>query len=671
MRRVLLLPLMLLAAAPALADDRAAAQRAYDRAAAALAAGQARTALVESRNAVQADPAWGAAHAQLGQVQLALDNGDAALAELQRARSAGVAPAELHHLLAHAELLTGRPQDALREADPAQVPQRFAAYAARIRGQAQAALGDMAAAGAEFDAALALSPDDSAAWSDAGHFRLQAANQAGAVEAADRAVALDPGNLDALLLKGDLARDQYGLVAALPWFERALAIDPNDVPALLEAAATMGDLGRMQDMLALTRRVIALDGGNAQAFYLQAVLAARAGDFDLARSLIQHSGDALDDVPGAMLLHATLEIDAGSLQQAIARLDRLMGDQPDNLRVRRLLGAAMAQAGDDAGAIDTLQGFADRPDADSYMLAVVGRAYESLGDRAAATRYLDRAARPLIGESLPFGTGADLETLSRAAQRDPTAAPRIAFIRGLIAAGQIPRAVSEAQALQQANPGTPAAHMLVGDALVAEGRFAEAAQAYRLAANIGFTEPVALRLIDAFQRGGQAPAALETLRLFLAQNPQNVAARMLAANYYRIRGDWARAIPILEGLRARLGNRDAVILITLAWGYLETGRARTGLPYAAAAYDLLPANPAAADGYGWLLFKAGGNRAQAIELLEKAHDIAPAAPDSAWHLAQAYAAAGRTPAARALTLQALADPHFADRAAAIAWLGAR
>src|SRR3546814_6376563 len=57
--------------------------------------------------------------------------------------------------------------------------------------------------------------------------------------------------------------------------------------ALIEDAATLGDLGRMRAMLAVTRRAIAADPADPRAYYLQAVLAARAGRFDLARVLLQ------------------------------------------------------------------------------------------------------------------------------------------------------------------------------------------------------------------------------------------------------------------------------------------------------------------------------------------------------------------------------------------------
>ncbi len=69
-----------------------------------------------------------------------------------------------------------------------------------------------------------------------------------------------------------------GLVASLPWFEKGLKAAPDDLSLLGEYAATLGEIGRAKDMLRVTRHMIELDGENPRAFYLQAVLAARAGN---------------------------------------------------------------------------------------------------------------------------------------------------------------------------------------------------------------------------------------------------------------------------------------------------------------------------------------------------------------------------------------------------------
>jgi len=658
----------LLLAAPALAADREAAEAALKRAVAAFEDGRPRAADEAMRAAIKADPGWGFARAVQGRIQLALGNGAAAEAELERAVAAGVPEDRLRHLFAEAHLLNGAPDRALAAADRAAIAPDYAAYAARIRGQAQMALGNLPAAEAELNDAAAIEPGNAATWVAIGRFRMAASDQAGAIDAADRAVAAAPGDIGALLLKGQLVRNQYGLVAALPWFERASEIDPQNIEALLETAATLGDLGRMRDMLAATRRVLALAPGNPQAFYLQATLAARAHDYRLARALLSRIGDRLDAVPGAALLAATLAIEEGATEQAILRLDRLLAAQPDNDRARRLLGAAKWRAGDYQGVIAALAPIADRPDADSYTLAIAGRAFEAMGDRVTAARYLDRAARPVPGAAWLLDPGGALDTLARDSLVDANAGARVRLIRGLIADGQGGAALAEAQALQRAHGGTPAAHMLVGDALMVLERPIEAADAYRRAANISFSEPIALRLIEALDTGGQPAAALATLRLFLQQNPINPAALLLAADAFQRAGDWDPAIRVLEGLRLRMGGRDALLLNRLAWAHFNRGDGAAALPYAARAYRLAPSHPAIADGYGWMLVRTGRSPARGIELLEKAAAIAPAASSVQWHLAQAYAEAGRKRDAAAAARAALAQPGFAEAADARAFI---
>jgi tetratricopeptide (TPR) repeat protein len=165
--------------------------------------------------------------------------------------------------------------------------------------------------------------------------------------------------------------------------------------------------------------------------------------------------------------------------------------------------------------------------------------------------------------------------------------------------------------------------MLVGDALGTRGDFANAAREYRKAANLAFTEPVAMRMIEALQRSGQTAAAAQVLQLFREQNPRSVSAALLAAAGHMQARDWPQAIRIYEGLRSRLGDRDAVMLNNLAWAYSESGDYDRAIPLARKAWALDKDNPATADTLGWLLFKSGRNRAQGLALLERASRGAP------------------------------------------------
>jgi len=616
--------------------------------------------------AVKQDPQWGAAHAVLARTFLALGDGVGAESELGRAAAAGFDMSRGHQLLAEAWLLQGDAKRALAEA--AKADPRFGGYATRVTARALAAQGKGAEAQALLGELLDGNPDNSYAWSDLARIRYSAGDIAGASGNAQKAVELDPNNLEALTLRGELVREQYGLNAALPWFEAALQRDAYYHPALIEYAATLGDLGRYTDMLGATRRAIAARPASAQAFYLQAVLAARAENYDLARSLMARTDGRIDDLPGALLLNGTLAYQAGAYEQAIGAWRELVGRQPMNITARRLLGAALLRSGDAKGALDVLRPVAMRGDADSYTLGLVGRAFEATGERDWAAKFLDRSAWPIAAGVIPFGTDDSLAVLTGAADKDPTnPILAVTVIRGLIDAGQSDTALARARALQTATPGVPAAHLLVGDTLMTMGRYGDAADAYRKAADIKFDEPTMLRTVDALDRAGRRPEATGVLALFLTQHPENVPALRLAAHWQIASGDWEGAVDTLENLRARVGSRDSGLLSELAYANVGADNVDDAVSYGAAAYDIAPMSPAATDAYGWALYAAGEN-AKAIDLFEKAASLAPKQSGIRWHLAQAYADSGRKAEAKAGITALLADPDFADRAPAQALL---
>jgi len=652
-------------AAPATADP-ADARHALAQSLSLLQAGNINAARAHAQAAIKADPDWGLAHAVLARIFLALGDGVAAEGELGRAQATGFDIERAHQLYAHAWLLQGDPARALAEAGKTQP--RFAGYAVRVGARALAAQGDLPGAQRALAKLLAAAPDDSAAWSDLGRVRYNSGDIAGAIDAANRAIGIDGNNIEALTLRGELVRGQYGLVAALPWFEAALKRDAYYHPALIEYAGTLGDVGRYGDMLEATRKALAARPGSPQAYYLQAVLAARAGNYDLARTLLDRTTGKLDGLPGALLLGGTLSYQAGAYEQAIEQWRELVGRQPMNITARRLLGAALLRSGDAQGALDVLRPVALRGDADSYTLGLVARAFERTGERDWSAKFLDRAAWPARDTATPFGTDDSLAVLASAAQEGPDdPALRIGYLRGLVDNGEPGSALAQAQQLARDNPGAPAAQLAVGDVLSVMGRYADAAAAYRRAADIHFDEPTMLRTVDALDRAGQRPAAANVLALFLSQNPQNIAAQRLAGHWQIAAGDWDAAIATLEGLRLRVGNRDAALLAELAYAYLGDDDADTALAYAKASYALAPLNPAATDAYGWALYQQG-EVGPAVQLLEKAIFIAPQQAVLHWHLGQAYADIGRNADAVAQIKAALADPGFGDRPAAMAVL---
>ena len=332
-----------------------------------------RTARVELMNALQADPANVAARLLKARVDLALGDGVAAEAEVDPRPSGGrggrghppsarPCPAAAGRRARRAERSrrAGRRQCRLSRPHP----RPRARGAGRRRAPARCSIGRWRSA-RRTATSSPMSPPSAAA----------RAMSPARCRRSDRAVAVGPNNARALMLRGELTRGQYGLAAALPWFDRALEVDPGNVDARLERAITYGELGRMEDMLADAREAHRLSGGaNNMAYYLQAVLAARARDYELARSIYNRTNGAFAERPSGMLLESAIDFGMGNAEQAAQRLTRLVAMQPGNRRARRLLAAARWRMDDPAGVIAALEPLVARPDADSYSLTLMGRA---------------------------------------------------------------------------------------------------------------------------------------------------------------------------------------------------------------------------------------------------------------------------------------------------------
>lgn len=647
--------------------DPPAAREALARSNAYFKAGNASAARSQAFNAVRADPQWGEAHLALARALLILDEGVSAEASLRRAVDAGIDPVRTHALLAHAILLQDDPRRALTESAKAQPEDRL--YAMRVRTRAYAAGGNLAAARQTALDLVRAAPDNADAWTELGRFRFNAGDIVGAIEASAKAVQLDKGNTDALILRGELVRTQFGLIAALPWFESALKRDPYRHAALVQYAATLGDVGRTREMLAVSRKALEVRPRSPQALYLQAVLAARAEKFDLARDLLQRAGSGVASLPGGLLLGGALDLQEGRYERAIGKLRGLVSIQPMNLTARKLLASALLQSDASKNAIDVLRPLVARGDADSYALTLAARGYERIGQRDAAARYFDRAARPAIDGAAWFSSDDALPILASAAARAPVDDPRatIPLLRGLIDRGDKSGALAQAKEIARRNPGAPAAHQIVGDTLMLLNQPSEAVGWYKSAASIRFDEPAMLRLIESLDRTGQRQEAANALALFLSQNPLNLAALRVSARWQAAAGDYDGAIDSLEAIRLRTGNGDAALLAELAFAYIAVGEIERAARYGEAAYMIAPSNPAVAGAMGWALSQ-GGDLTGGVELLQKAVAMAPGHPMLRWQLAQAYAQAGRKEDARTQARAALAIPGFAERSAAEALL---
>lgn len=581
----------------------------------------ARTALLE---AVSAAPRWSPALIAQAEVALAMFDGETANIALAQAVRAGASKADLAHLIGHAYWMTGDMARAQAVLTDPKNPAANRAYALRILGRLHSDRGDYNAARMAFDEAAKIAPNDSRLWTEIARFRYALADQAGANTASDKAVRLNPRDYRALEFRAQMLRVQYGLAAALPWFERALAVYPEDIPALEEYAVTLGEMGRNRDMLAQARRILTLNSKNGRAYYMQAIIAARAGNFALAQRILNLAGSSVNDMPGAMLLSAIAEYELGHFHKSAEILERLSALQPGNRNVRRILARAKQHIGEHSDALRHTEMLFAGGVSGSYDAMLAARSFEAIGDRQRAAAALSDAARPMIGSIRPLPENLTLAAAAGGAARNPNDARHIVpYIRALLRAGNMALALEQAKRLQMQSPGVAGAHMLVGDVYALRGEYAAAAQAYGRARMIEFSQSIMLRLVDIHRRQNQFAQANDTLAAFLYLNPNNLPAQRLTAYLLLDQKRWADALPLLERLRERIGFNDSILSANLARAYSELGRHDDAIFNAQAAYRADPANPMVTLIYAQALQRAKKRPKAARELFEKAVALDP------------------------------------------------
>ncbi|MDE2412578.1 MAG: tetratricopeptide repeat protein [Sphingomonadales bacterium] len=547
--------------------------------------------------------------AELAKARAALARGDgiAAESELKKAAAAGAPREALAAPMGEALIIENDLAGARSWLAPGQFAKGDEAYGWRMLGMLERFSGNLDAASVAYDRALSFAPNDALIWADIGRLKFSKGEQVQAIEAANRALVADPDNPRALELRAQLMRDQAGWDAALPLYERALLKAPDDLNLLAGYAATLGEAGRMREMLTITRHMIELDPGDARPWFGQAVLAARVGKTELARKLLARAGSGLDTMPAARLLKGILELESGNANEAVAQLDALVQQQPANRAAQLLLARAMYEAGDGDGLLMRFSAMAGRADASPYLLALLGRALEERGDRIGAAAYLDRLAKAQAPAVMPIaerGSGDAAGT-----------------VRSLIAAGNFAGADAAAQAYAHQYPGMFEALSLAGDTALARGAPLPAINRYRQATQVRYPDRMLLRTVEALERSGKGAEAPALVISYLGAWPGSRLATRLAAGHAAYAGDWAHSRSLLEHLRTSGGNRDARLLVDLSLAQLNGGDAEAARDTAQRAARLLPASGFAAQAWGMALVELDEDPALARQLLDKARRI--------------------------------------------------
>jgi len=463
-------------------------------------------------------------------------------------------------------------------ADP---PRRLAADGgpafARLLADADRAMADgaLGEAASKLDEARSLAPQSPDLWLAIARLRLRGGEHLAALEAADRALAFGPDHAPALLLRALMVRDAHGAGDALVWFAAAREADPDNPDILAEQAATFGDSGGAGEMLTTVRKLAEVTSDDPRVPFFQAVLAARADEYAIARSLLFKSGMAARGVPSAMQLDAVISLAQGNADSAAATLESLAARQPANARVRELLVRALLDGGREDELVRRFGREAGMPEASPYLVMLVARAHERLGNRKAAAPLLARAYGPVKAAPVLLGL--------RDAMPEPTT-----DVRRALWAGNAKGVREKAAALRARFPASADVAALAGDAALGTGDPRAALTAYALASEARRPWPITRKAAWTFSRHGNPAAADLLLTRQVAGEPQTASALVVLGERQAARGDWRRTALLLDHAMALGAGHDPALLALRMRAAQEDGDKQDAERFAALLAEVRP-----------------------------------------------------------------------------------
>lgn len=635
-----------------------------------LAKDDAKAAVIQIKNVLQADTNNAEARFLLGKALLASGDAPAASLELRKALDLRHPEAAVVPELARAMFIEGQYQklteqfgqtslsDPLADADLKSTLAMTYGSMGR-RDQAQTAVA----------AALKAMPDYGPAKVFEARLQADTGDLDGALAAVDKQIARTPQDHDAWQLKGDLLN--YGkrdVDKAIEAYKQAIAVKPNFVPA--HSALITLLLGK-QDLKGAREQVLALQKvlpNHPQTAYFAGNVALLAKEYDKAREVAQSLLRVAPDNPRILQLAGAVEFEKKSFLQAEAYLSKALQKAPEQDISRRMLTLTYLQMSQPAKALATLQPLLDRPNPPAAVYSLAAQAHLQAGDlndaeaafaKASQLNPDDKRAKTALAVSklLKGNNDAGLAELQSLASADDSTTADLPLIGALVRKKDYAGALKAIDALEKKLPGKPIAPNLRARVLMQQGKKDEAKVAFEqaLKADASFYPATsalaqlalidgkpdeAKRLLDAAMKAdprnmqallasarlkaGTGAPREEIIKVFtdaIQQNATDPAPRLALINYQLANKDFKAALELGQAATAALPN-NTDILEALGRAQAASGDTNQALATFNKLAQLLPQSPLPylrlAD-VQW----ASKNREAAMQSLKRALAIAP------------------------------------------------
>lgn len=203
--------------------------------------------------------------------------------------------------------------------------------------------GDVEAAQAGFDRAIAIDPASAAAYSGRAMARQARGDLRGAIEDLERALALDPANGEAFKRRGGVRAALGDIEGARADLDQALRIDPTDAGAWAARGSLLQSMGDFEGAIRDITRAIEIDPRMAEAYVRRANARQRLGDLAGAIADYSRAIELDPTLPDAWSNRGAARYAMGEVDAAISDLERALAVAAADWPARKSVEEALAR----------------------------------------------------------------------------------------------------------------------------------------------------------------------------------------------------------------------------------------------------------------------------------------------------------------------------------------
>lgn len=661
--------------------------------------GDARSSILELKNAVQKDPENAQARWLLGSAYLELRLGAEAETQFEKAIQLGISPQSVRVPLARAQLYQGHFQQLLDKLSVAETDEPgIQTQVLDLRGNALTGLGKFTEGCPLFERALQTDQGYAPAYLGRARCQFRAGELNASVESAKQATKLDPVRLESWYFLGDLYRAINRPNEALAAYNQALKVKPDDFDAIAFRAITLLSLKRMKEAQADISRMNTMRPQALLSKYLRAYINHYEGKNNDASSLIQQVLKESPNNPQFNLLYGSINYALKNDEIALSSFNKALA-VGELAEARILLGATYLRMGNNAAVIKTLTPMLTQGNnAKAFLLA--GQAALNLGELERGMDYLSRGSSldpndPMISSALAQNqvlTGdqqgiSGLESVITANPSDTRAFLLLAAVQAQ--KGDFKGGLATLQKMAASQPTNPLTHVLIGRIYLMQRNPAAARQAFEKSLAIKPDFILAAGALADLDIQEKKPAqARERFKTILAKTPNNLSALMEQARVSLAMGESNEFVSYLKQAidahpstlqptqqltmyyintarqpdlalaiaqkSAKINSGNPGFMSNLGQAQLSAGRKKDAVTTYTNLVNLQPNSPLAWYYLGWAQ-RVSGNIDGAVDSMQKAIRIAPSYLDAHIGLAGLYAASGQQDGAlkEARAIQAL------------------